>query len=188
MVSNNLSKHHTLFSSSLDRKNFVTATESLRHLDDCLTNRDGQSPCATLYSGISSSSLSLLQTLDWIRAKNPTVKARPIFGMENGANELSNSLGKEPDLSQHIRQSLNQSHILLRSGPCPILAIAGLLNAGKTSLIAGFLSKKGRERLLIGESNSQGTHRFIVWLPQVWRTNSDLWANILAQMQKIVYA
>ncbi len=163
----------------------MTATEALRNLDDCLTNLDDRSPCTTLYSGISSSSLSLLQTLDWIQSKTPRANTRPRSELESGAGELTKLFGKAGVLSQQIRQSLNQSQILLRSSPCPILAIAGLLNAGKTSLVAGFLSKKGRERLLIGESNSQGTHRFIIWLPQVWRSNPDLWANIREQLETI---
>jgi hypothetical protein len=163
----------------------VTATESLRNLEDCLTNRDGGSPCATLYSGVSSSSLSLLQAVDWIHARKAKANVRPNAEHESEQGGFEDPLGREQELSQQIRQSLNQSHILLRSSPCPILAIAGLLNAGKTSLVAGFLSQKGRERLLIGESNSQGTHRFIIWLPQSWRTNSELWKNILAQLESI---
>jgi hypothetical protein len=87
--------------------------------------------------------------------------------------------------AKQIRQLLGQSRILLQSNPSPILAIAGLLNAGKTSLVAGFLSPAGRERLLIGESNLHGTHRFIIWLPESWRGDAELWKSIRAQLETI---
>jgi GTP1/Obg family GTP-binding protein len=48
----------------------------------------------------------------------------------------------------------------------PVIAIAGMLNSGKTSLVSTFLSPQGRTRTLRGVGNAQGTHRFVLWLPQ----------------------
>ncbi len=48
----------------------------------------------------------------------------------------------------------------------PTVAVAGMLNSGKTSLVANFLSEQGRARTLRGNNNDQGTHRFVLWLPQ----------------------
>ena len=61
----------------------------------------------------------------------------------------------------------------------PTLAVAGMLNSGKTSLVAGMLSPDGRERTLRGVANSQGTHRFVLWLPEKWREEETLWQLLL---------
>ncbi len=54
----------------------------------------------------------------------------------------------------------------------PIVAVAGLINSGKSSLVAAFLSSGGRERVLRGEDKRHGTQRFTLWLPAAWRTNA----------------
>ncbi|MEM6470384.1 MAG: hypothetical protein AAF802_12580 [Planctomycetota bacterium] len=61
----------------------------------------------------------------------------------------------------------------------PTLAVAGMLNSGKTSLVARLLSEHGRERTLRGVANRQGTHRFVLWLPQKWQEDSGLWQLLL---------
>lgn len=61
----------------------------------------------------------------------------------------------------------------------PTLAVAGMLNSGKTSLVAGLLSPQGRLRTLRGIANSQGTHRFVLWLPEKWRHEPTLWQLLL---------
>lgn len=61
----------------------------------------------------------------------------------------------------------------------PTLAVAGMLNSGKTSLVAGLLSPQGRLRTLRGIANHQGTHRFVLWLPQKWRLEPTLWQLLL---------
>ncbi len=64
----------------------------------------------------------------------------------------------------------------------PTLAIAGMLNSGKTSLVATFLSEKGRQRTLRGFSNDEGTHRFVLWLPTAWRADADLWGLLMSDL------
>lgn len=61
----------------------------------------------------------------------------------------------------------------------PTLAVAGMLNSGKTSLVAALLSRHGRSRTLRGVANHQGTHRFVLWLPQKWRQEESLWQLLL---------
>lgn len=58
---------------------------------------------------------------------------------------------------------------------CPTVAVAGMLNSGKTSLVSTFLSEKGRARTLRGTGNDQGTHRFVLWLPAAWKEDAELW-------------
>jgi hypothetical protein len=62
---------------------------------------------------------------------------------------------------------------------CPIIAVAGLLNSGKTSLVAALLSDPGRARALRGDANREGTHRFVLWLPASWR-RGEIW-DLLAE-------
>ena len=64
----------------------------------------------------------------------------------------------------------------------PTVAISGMLNSGKTSLVATFLSDKGRARTLRGDNNDQGTHRFVLWLPAAWRKDSDLWGLLMSRI------
>ncbi len=64
----------------------------------------------------------------------------------------------------------------------PTVAIAGMLNSGKTSLVASFLSPLGRQRSLRGANNREGTHRFVLWLPAAWRGDAELWGLLLARI------
>ncbi len=61
----------------------------------------------------------------------------------------------------------------------PTVAVAGMLNSGKTSLVATFLSESGRVRTLRGTSNREGTHRFVLWLPSAWREDRELWGLLM---------
>ncbi len=64
----------------------------------------------------------------------------------------------------------------------PTVAIAGMLNSGKTSLVATFLSEAGRARTLRGANNDQGTHRFVLWLPDAWKNDSELWNLLISRI------
>ena len=64
----------------------------------------------------------------------------------------------------------------------PTVAIAGMLNSGKTSLVATFLSENGRARTLRGAGNNQGTHRFVLWLPSQWRDDAELWGLLMQRI------
>ncbi|SMP54680.1 hypothetical protein SAMN06265222_104275 [Neorhodopirellula lusitana] len=64
----------------------------------------------------------------------------------------------------------------------PTVAVAGMLNSGKTSLVSSFLSPAGQARTLRGTSNREGTHRFVLWLPQSWRDDVDLWSLLVQRI------
>lgn len=64
----------------------------------------------------------------------------------------------------------------------PTVAVAGMLNGGKTSLVSTFLSDRGRRRTLRGSGNHQGTHRFVLWLPSRWRTEAELWSLLMQRI------
>ncbi|KLU06328.1 putative transmembrane protein [Rhodopirellula islandica] len=64
----------------------------------------------------------------------------------------------------------------------PTIAVSGMLNSGKTSLVSSFLSSAGQRRTLRGTSNRQGTHRFVLWLPQSWRSDVELWSLLITRI------
>jgi len=64
----------------------------------------------------------------------------------------------------------------------PTIAVAGMLNSGKTSLVSSFLSPAGQRRTLRGTSNREGTHRFVLWLPQSWRQDVELWSLLVSRI------
>lgn len=60
----------------------------------------------------------------------------------------------------------------------PIIAVAGLNDQGKSSLVASFLSPAGAARVLRGTRLNQATYRFTLWLPDLWRQDPVLLSAI----------
>ncbi len=127
----------------------------------------------------------------------PPAGVRCIFPPGQGHCSLVQALRNEslvatPELRRRgISISENLSTLLSRVGKfervshCPVVAITGLLNAGKSSLLATYLSPKGRRRVLRGVGNLQGTHRFVIWLPLQWWTEAELLNSLVAQITEI---
>lgn len=107
-------------------------------------------------------------------------------------------------------QSLEQAQLLVQAPSCPIVAVLGLLNAGKSSLVSTFLDDQvpsvgrsldgvtttdvrtgsqatasSRDRVLIGSSNAEGTHRFVLWVPQSWKSDSTIWGFVQSQLAQV---
>lgn len=89
-------------------------------------------------------------------------------------------------VSQDVLAAGRKLDTAARLGDWPTIAVAGMLNGGKTSLVSTFLSDAGRVRTLRGCSNAQGTHRFVLWLPSQWREKSDLWELLLQRISDAV--
>lgn len=87
-----------------------------------------------------------------------------------------------PGRARRLRQSHDFLAGLLR---VPIVAVAGLINAGKSSLVAAFLSPEGRERVLRGIERSAGTHRFVLWAPACWRDDPDMQSALTALLADV---
>ncbi len=77
-------------------------------------------------------------------------------------------------LSESLQAIVTQAASLQHIGNCPVVGITGLLNSGKSSLLSAYLSPAGRTRVLRGTANDQGTHRFVLWLPEVWYRQEHL--------------
>lgn len=84
-----------------------------------------------------------------------------------------------------LNKILRQLSIFEHFSRCPILGISGLLNSGKSSLLATYLSPEGRRRVLIGLSNLSGTHRFILWLPTRWRDQQELMETLMSFLEQL---
>ena len=54
----------------------------------------------------------------------------------------------------------------------PLIAVTGLRNAGKSSLVKSFLSDPGRSRTPTGLDMLTATRRYVFWLPESWRETS----------------
>lgn len=67
------------------------------------------------------------------------------------------------------------AHACIPMAGHPIVGVLGQLNAGKSSVVASFLSPSGQARLPRGLHDGQGTHRFVYWLPKQWRDESAIW-------------
>lgn len=87
-----------------------------------------------------------------------------------------------PKLVQDLLSTGRQVHTAERLIDWPTVAVAGMLNSGKTSLVATFLSKAGQDRTLRGANNTQGTHRFVLWLPTAWEQDAELWALLMERI------
>jgi hypothetical protein len=91
--------------------------------------------------------------------------------------------------SEALSEALAQSQAITAAPACPIVAVLGMLNAGKSSLVATFLGGSAgsdhRRRVLIGSANDEGTHRFVLWLPASWRHQPEVWRFITTQLESV---
>ncbi len=124
-----------------------------------------------------------------------TVGVQCEFPAEGKALSLLDGLASAADLSASPT-AVEQAHALAKEtaglhrqlavfedmGRCPILAITGMLNSGKSSLLATYLSPANRARVLRGIDNAAATHRFVLWLPSIWRDDPKLLGTLIGFM------
>jgi hypothetical protein len=72
---------------------------------------------------------------------------------------------EDPEAAAGWERAANLAQTLLS---IPVVAVAGLNDQGKSSLVASFLSEAGQARVLRGTRQVQGTFRFTLWLPEAW--------------------
>jgi hypothetical protein len=104
--------------------------------------------------------------------------------------EREQVLGVPPEtsLAIEIQNAIAQARTMIESPVCPIVAVLGMLNAGKSSLVATFLAPPKRScagRVLIGSANTEGTHRFVLWLPESWKSNSVIWGFLSSRLSNV---
>ncbi len=67
----------------------------------------------------------------------------------------------------------------------PIVAVAGLINSGKSSLVSAFLSPESRPRVLRGITSRQGTQRFTLWAPRSWQEDTTFRARLDEMLTRV---
>lgn len=77
-------------------------------------------------------------------------------------------------LVREHRSSIQAAQAQIAMLKCPIIAVTGELNAGKSSVTASFLSQEGRNRIPRGTEEQKGTHRFVYWTPSEWLSEPAL--------------
>ncbi len=107
--------------------------------------------------------------------------ARPAAGV----SPASDTLTDVPSLRREIVSLMEQARLCCQAPVTPIVSVLGLLNAGKSSLVASFLSQENRRRVLVGSANSEGTHRFVLWVPEEWQTQPDVWTFIQQRLRHL---
>jgi hypothetical protein len=122
---------------------------------------------------------SLLSLLEDDDRRAAVELAYPTEGRESFLNALRRL---DPKMSSDVRGSGRQLHTAAQLVDWPTVAVAGMLNSGKTSLVATFLSEPGRQRALRGTNNAQGTHRFVLWLPAAWHNDAELWGLLMSRI------
>jgi hypothetical protein len=125
---------------------------------------------------------------DAVRCRFPEVDRRAslleaLRDAQIAANVGQLEQGKK--LHAELQGLSEQLRVFSQISRCPIVGITGLLNSGKSSLLATYLSPTGRARVLRGLSNAAGTNRFVLWLPLRWRDQEELMGplhSFLAQL------
>ena len=141
----------------------MPVTHLSRQIRDVITNHDAAAygQCLWSQSAPAPRPLSMLQLL-------------PHLLVERG-EELA-------EVIRHDLLSLEQDELLQG---CPIIGVAGILNGGKSSLVASFLSAQGRQRVLCGGLPEQGTRRLVFWLPESWRADQGRWLGLQRLLEQI---
>lgn len=120
--------------------------------------------------------LSLLEDDDRRAAVEAT------FPVEMRESYLSALRRIDAGMASDVLAAGRQLHTAAQLVDRPTVAIAGMLNSGKTSLVATFLSDEGRRRSLRGANHREGTHRFVLWLPSEWKKDVELWGLLMSRI------
>ena len=87
-------------------------------------------------------------------------------------------------LEEHL-ENLKQLTLARNMLECRILGVMGQLNAGKSTVVASFLSPEGRARVPRGVASAKGTHRFVYWVPQSWLDDSQMEKLLVDLLQSV---
>jgi hypothetical protein len=122
---------------------------------------------------------AILPLLEDDDRRAPLIRSYPTQGRESFLGALSRI---DPSVEASIRSAGKQLHWAAEVVNYPTVAIAGMLNSGKTSLVATFLSETGRKRTLRGTGNHEGTHRFVLWLPEKWKSDQECFGMLVSRI------
>ncbi|MDG4594906.1 MAG: hypothetical protein P9F75_04305 [Candidatus Contendobacter sp.] len=110
------------------------------------------------------SSFSLLEALKSLDDGYEQLEA--LKSLDDGYEQLPWGFKK---LATEIENDYKLLELADKINNTPIVMITGMLNAGKSSVTASFLSQDGQQRIPRGIGRDQGTHRFVLWMPEDWQ-------------------
>ena len=84
-----------------------------------------------------------------------------------------------PQIGTEVKNAFASLEQTVKFAQVPIIGICGLMNSGKSTTTALHLSPSGRARVNIGDTSSEGTHRFVLWMPEQRRSQRDLLVKVL---------
>ena len=126
---------------------------------------------------------TILPLLEDDDRRAPLIRDFPTQGRESFLGALARI---DPAVEAAVRSAGKQLHWAAEVVHYPTVAIAGMLNSGKTSLVATFLSEAGRKRTLRGTGNHEGTHRFVLWLPEKWKSDQECFSMLVARIGDVL--
>ena len=88
----------------------------------------------------------------------------------------------DPTQAQRLERTYQ---LVQRFQHVPMVAVAGLINSGKSALVASFLSGASRARVLRGRQSSQGSQRFCLWLPRQWQADQVFYDDLLTMLEEV---
>ncbi len=132
---------------------------------------------------------TILPLLEDDDRRAPLIRIHPTIGRDASRSDTparESFLGAlariDPNVELAVRSAGKQLHWASEVVNYPTVAVAGMLNSGKTSLVATFLSESGRKRTLRGTSNHEGTHRFVLWLPEKWKSDNECFSMLVSRI------
>ena len=121
-----------------------------------------------------------LGRLDLLLQQSSLERVWPEPQKELGWKESLQLLGARGEkLADDLHGHALAAKALLQLSQQPIVAVLGQLNAGKSSVVASFLSRESQRLVPTGTRGEQGTHRFVYWLPASWRDDERINAAFL---------
>ena len=125
---------------------------------------------------IPSTNATALNISEIVRALRTQAFAKQVWPLGDARLTLSELLSfHAPDLGGELDRAMSLAEAVFNK---PIVAVAGLNDQGKSSLVASFLSPAGAGRVLRGTGSRQATYRFTLWLPASWGADLQLHADL----------
>ena len=121
---------------------------------------------------------------DWIVDRLAVLFEKPVAAVRRGEENRPNGFldvldAVRPEVAFDLRQAFRALKQVVAFAQTPIIGICGLVNSGKSSTTAFHLSDSGKRRVNIGDTSSEGTHRFVLWMPKKRSNDRALIAMLL---------
>jgi hypothetical protein len=111
------------------------------------------------------------QVAETVYPSRATLSLDQVLEIHDAEAGRSDETSPDPGFKRAFQGRLAAMAQAARLERTPIVGVCGTVNSGKSTVVAGFLSEEGQRRVLVGQLEKEGTHRFVFWLPEAWRDN-----------------